>query len=499
MTAERGPASAGPCSVWLALLLGSTATTAGAQDQEDTRRILDQRLQRQAIEQEQNLLKDELARDRPTITIDSQTYTVEHNANDVGRALYLSLQNKQWTAAAHFLAEYLTLPDRDPMLVHYAQGVLSRVRGRYHHAEREFRALLRLQSDFLPGRLELARVLFEDQQDLEAAELFAAIADALDESDPKTAGVRQTVDTFRQALADRRAWTGTFALGPGWSDNVNRTSASRTCLWADDQGHCFIERNLPDAIVATDYEYEGSLAKRLPVHGSHGIYLRSLVFGQSYRDYSDYNELTSVTQVGYSYRSARHSIALAPSFDHYALGNSTLYGAWGVHGEWSYTLSSRSMLKLEGDWKDLRYQREDYALGYDGPSSSADLTYYRSLSPRWTVFGGVDVVESDTPYEVSSYLQMGVRGGASLQWTDGFTGTLFVSYRHRDYAAYSALLEAQRRDDEQNYTVILNAQRWKFFGMTPGFTLRHNRVKSNIDWLYTYDKNAIGLKLERQF
>lgn len=495
----QGPASAGPCSLWLALLLGCTTITAGAQEQEDTRRILEQRLQRQAIEQEQSLLKDELARDRPTITIDGQTYTVEHNANDVGRALYLSLQNKHWTAAAHFLAEYLTLLDRDPMLLHYAQGVLSRVRGRYHDAEHEFRALLELQPDFLPGRLELARVLFEDQQDREAARLFADIAGSIDQSDPKTAGVRQTVETFRQALTDRQAWSGTFALGPGWSDNVNRTSASRTCLWGDDQGNCFIERNLPDAIVDTDYEYEGSLAKRLPVRGNHGIYLRSLLFGQSYRDYSDYNELTSLTQVGYSYRSGRHSIALAPSFDYYALGNSTLYGAWGVHGEWSYTLSSRSMLKLEGDWKDLRYRREDYALGYDGPSRSADLTYYHSPSPRWMVFGGIDVVDSDTPYEVSSYLQLGVRLGASLQWPDGFTGTFFASYRRRDYAAYSALLAATRRDDEQNYTVILNAQRWQFFGMTPGITLRHNRVKSNIDWLYSYDKNAIGLKLERQF
>lgn len=34
--------------------------------------------------------------------------------------------------------------------------------------------------------------------------------------------------------------------------------------------------------------------------------------------------------------------------------------------------------------------------------------------------------------------------------------------------------------------------------MTPGFSLRHNRVESNIDWLYSDYKNAISLKLERQ-
>lgn len=454
-SAERGPASAGPCSVvlaYLVLLLSSIATTAVAQEQDE-----------------------------------------------VGRALYLSLQSRQWPAATHFLTEYLTLPDRDPMLVHHAQGVLARVNGRYHDAAREFRSLLELQPDFLPGRLELARVLFEDQQDREAAELFAAIAHSIDESDAKTAGVRQTVETFRRVLANRSDWTGTFAFGPGWNDNVNRTSASRTCLWADTDGYCFIERNLPDAIVDTGYEYEGSLVKRLPIRGNHGVYLRSLLFGQSYSDHGDYNELTSITHAGYSYRSGRHTITLGPSFDYYALGDSALYGAQGVHGEWSYTLSARSMLKLAGDWKEMSYRRQDYAQGYDGPLRTVEITYFRSLGPRWTVFGGLDIATTDTPYEVSSYQQTGVRVGSSLQWLDGFTATLFASYRRRDYAGYSALLEGQRRDHEQNYTVVLNARRWQFFGMTPGLALRHNRVKSNIDWLYSYDKNAVGLKLERQF
>jgi hypothetical protein len=488
-----------PFAIVIALLGALSSALAVAQEQEDARRLLEQRLDRQALEQEHELLKDEVDRERPTITVDGRIYTVEHNASDVGRALYLSLQQRQWPAAAHFLDEYLTIPGRDPMLVHHAQGVLARVQGRYHDAEREFRAVLELQADFLVGRLELARVLFEDQQDREAAELFASIADSIDTSDPKTAGVRRTVGTFRQALAGRRNWGGTFAVGPAWSDNVNRTSASRTCLWADDAGNCFIERNLPDAIVATGYDYDASLGKRLPLRGNHGFYLRSLLFGQSYRDHGDYNELTSTTQLGYSYRSGRLNFALAPSFDFYALGNSALYGASGVHGEWGYLLSSRSMLKLEADWKELRYRRQDYAAAYNGPSRSVDLTYFRGIGPRWTLFGGLDVMKSDTPLEVSSYVQKGLRVGALLQWPDGFTGTLFASYRRRQYQAYSGLLQAQRRDDEQNYTVVLSAPRWKLFGMTPSMALRHNRVRSNIDWLYTYRKNAISLKMEREF
>lgn len=488
----------GALTTLLILLTCLASVPLRAQNQEDMRRMLDQRLQRQTLERERALLKDEQNGARPTLIVDGQTYTIEHNANDVGRALYLSLQQQQWKLSAIFLDEYLNLPDRDPKLVHYAQGALARIHGRYREAENEFRALLTLQPDFLPGRLELARVLFEDQQDREATAMFENIATGIDATNPSTEGVRKTLSTFRQALENRNAWHGSFALGPAWTNNVNRTSASQTCLlFVEDT--CFIDRRTPDAIVSKGSDYDASLDKHWALHGHHGLYVRSLLFGQSYLDNSAYNELNLTAQTGYAYRSGRHNIALASSFDYYALGNKTLYGAWGVHGEWTYVASTNSLLKLEGDWKDLRYRRADFAVNYDGAMRSLYATYFRSLGPRWTVFGGVDVTDSAARQEVYGYLQKGIRLGASLQWPAGFSSTLFGSRRWRDYGAYSALLGARRDDREDNYTLIVKASRWAFAGFTPLLTLRYNRVKSNVDWLYSYDKNVASLKLERTF
>lgn len=469
---------------------------APAQSQDDTRRMLDQRNQGQASERERALLKDELDAERPTISVDGKSYTVAHTANDVGRALYLSLQNRQWPAVQHFLQEYLTLADRDPLLVHYAQGAVARNGGHYREAEREYRALLALRPDFLPGRLELARVLFEDQQDREAEQAFAAIEASIDASDPKTEGVRSSVASFRQALAGRRDWNGAFALGPAWSDNVNRTSASSVCLLLMD-GRCFFSRSTPEAISAAGYDYDASVDRRLPLRGHHGLYLRSLLFGQGYRDNGAYNELTSISQAGYSYRSGRHTLALAPTFEYYALGNDALYGAWGAHAEWSWTLSPRSLLKLEGDWKDMRYRRGDYAGSYDGVVRSAYATYFRSLGTRWTVFAGADLTDSAVAQPAESFLQKGVRLGGSLQWPDGFSGTLFASYRRRDYGAYSAVLGARRDDAEQGYSFVLRAPRLGIAGFVPLLTLRRSHVRSNVDWLYSYDRNTVSLKLER--
>ncbi|TNL09682.1 hypothetical protein CYD30_12625 [Kosakonia cowanii] len=472
-----------------------------AQDRDDTRRFLEQNVERQATNRERELLKDEVSPppgQRPTLTINGQVYQVERTASALGQALYLSLQYHQWAAAKQFLSEYLTLPDRDPLLVHYAQGTLARVQGQMRQAEAEFRALLELQPGFLPGRLELARVLFEDAQERESDEIFADILSSIDASDPKTAGVRKTIETYRGALKQRRAWTGSFSFGPSWSDNVNRTSASRTCLLADNTGFCYYERTLPDAIKASGPDFDATLQKRIPLRGHHGLYTRSLLYGTQYRNHGDYNETTFTTQAGYSYRDSRQQIALAPSFEYYEWGNDALYGAWGLHGEWSYTLSPVSLVKLEGDYKDLRYRRELYAWNFNGAQSSVYASYFRDLGRGWTVFGGIDFVDSTAKEDVNAYQQKGARIGASVQ-VSGFQGTLFAAYRHRDYDIYNPLVEARRKDDEQNYTFVLKAPRWQLAGFVPSLTVRHNRVKSNVDWLYSYDRNDVSLKFEHTF
>lgn len=479
------------------LLLLAMAGNAHAQ-QEDTRRLLEQGALRQSQQREQQLLDSAVDGERPSLTVNGTTYRIEHNANDVGQALYLMLQNRQWQMARQFLAEYETLPERDPLLLHYARGVLARVAGDHTKAVSELNEVLALKPDFLLARLELARTLFEDQRDGESEQLFDAIAASLDDADERNAGVRATVAVFQQALRNRRSWEGTFSLGPQWSDNVNRTSASRICLFHVGND-CLVDRQTPEPITAAGLDYDAALNRRQPLSGHHGVYLRSLLYGQSHRDAAAYNEASFATQAGYSYRSARHSVALAPSFDYYAWGNRTLYAAWGAHAEWSWTHSRSGMLKVELDWKDLRYRNAVLADNYDGASKALYATYFRALDSRWTLFGGLDISEVGAPLAINAYLQRGARLGASLQWPAGINTTLMGSARQRRHGAYSALLEQRREDNEQYFTLIVRATRWALGGFTPVLTLRRNVVRSNVDWLYSYDKHTASLKLERAF
>lgn len=465
------------------------------QQQDDMRRLLEQRNQAQSDAREREIMKEETDKARPTMVVEGHEYTVAHNANDVGRALYIALQNKQWSAAQSLLDEYLTLANRDPLLVHYAQGAIARLHGDYARAQAEYAALLDLKADFLPGRLELARVFFEDQQNAEARALFDAIEQSIDRSDPKTVGVLGSIDNFQQALVERDRWQGTAALGPAWSDNVNRTSASSNCLISLD-GQCYFNRSTPDAAKSFGFEYDAAIEKRWSMKGHHGVYARTTLFGQGYRDNSQFNEVTAVMQSGYSFKSGRNAFVLAPSFEYYGLGNHTLYGAPGLHAEWSWTMSPTSLIKLEGDWKRLGYRRQDYGTYLDGEITSVFANVFKSFGERWMGFAGIDAVKSQTEEEADGFFQRGVRLGGSLQWPKGVQMTLFASSRWRSYGAYSAVLEARRRDHEQGYTLILRAQHLSWAGFSPVLTFRRNQVKSNIDWLYSYDRDAVSLKFE---
>lgn len=145
--------------LWLlAWLLISQAMP--AQTLEDNQLRLNQSGQRRSASRDRSLLED-----TDTLRVDGREYTVAPTVSDIGQAIYIALGRQQWTDASRFLRRYAVMSGADPMLLHYARGGLARHKGHLRQAEREYRALLALQPDFLPGQLELARVLFENQRD----------------------------------------------------------------------------------------------------------------------------------------------------------------------------------------------------------------------------------------------------------------------------------------------------------------------------------------------
>ncbi|WP_299008480.1 surface lipoprotein assembly modifier, partial [uncultured Caulobacter sp.] len=76
---------------------------------------------------------------------------------------------------------------------------------------------------------------------------------------------------------------------------------------------------------------------------------------------------------------------------------------------------------------------------------------------------------------------------------------LMGSYRHRRHRAYSELFEAQRRDRQFNVIGIARLPILKLGPLVPEIVVQHNRVTSNIDWLYSYKRTTASVRLSYAF
>ncbi|WP_060493362.1 MULTISPECIES: surface lipoprotein assembly modifier [unclassified Pseudomonas] len=464
---------------------------------QDTNLRLNQSIEYRANRQERELLKDEIA--GTTLVIDGQTYRVENNLDDLGRALYVSVQRQQWAAVTAFRARYVALSGHDRMLLAYADGALARSRGDLEQAEAHYRQLLTLQGDFLPGQLELARVLFENRKDRESAEAFRQISQSLGPADARNQGLGNTVDSFIEALDHRESWQGSLAIGPTWNDNLNQSSESTTHYRLEtSDGVYLVERKMPKAVSAQGIDYEATLNKRVALSGHHGVFGRALAYGQAYDKESKYNEDTFIGNTGYSYQDGRNQYSLGPQFEYNRIGSDPMYSAWGLRGEWMHNLSATRMLKLEGEYKDMAYRRQA-ADTYDGSAASVYATLWQALPQQWVLFGGFDLTDRNTRDATEAYFQRGLRLGVAKDFGIGLSTVLFASWRTRQYDAYSALLDDRRHEEEQGYTFIVRAPGLAFHDLVPSLTFKYNKVNSNVDWLYSWERNSVSLKLEKQF
>lgn len=480
-----------------ALTNTATAQTSGSAD---TRLRLDQQRDRQSAEAERQLLKDadDLGGVPSAIEIDGKTYTVANTVNEIGEALYISVARRQWADVRRFLNAYLAFEERDPMLVAYARGALARTAGKLGEAEHQYRALLGLQPDFVPGQLELARVLFENHKDREARRLFETARAVLADDGDKAAGVLRTIDSFTQALTKRRGWQGSVAIGPGYSSNLNQSSASYACLLAANDGTCLVDRKVPDPIQAAGINFESNVSRRIPLRGHSGFTGRALFYGDIYPGHGRYSQTTLTTQLGYDYRTARASFTLSPSFDLGSLGSDILYDAIGIRAETMVNPSATSAIRIEASRRWFNYRLPSYR-NYDGALTEALLTGWKVLPRGWALFAGPDFVAKEADDPINAYRQYGLRLGVNKQFRRAVSLLAFASFRQRDYRAYSELLEAKRRDREQNYIANIRFPALRFANLTPSLLVQHSRVSSNVDWLYSYRKTSVAMRMDYAF
>ena len=489
---------------FLCLFLLVPAVVYAAEDQ-DIRLRLEQDLLQQTSERQQALQAQQQLDQLPVMVINGENMVVSHNIHDLGHGLYVAIMQKQWQAARIYLAHYEQLASYDAALAQFAHGALARAQGERDTAEQYFHQALKLQPENLMIQLELARLFTEQQKNQAAQQIFIQVKEKLLENkSPSSVPILNTVDIYLKGLEQREAWQGTLSLGIRHASNIN-SSSEKSSSWIryaqDAEGNQIpveqVTRQTDKAIIADGLDYEATFNKRWSLDGQHGVLFKGFAYGRSYDEHANYNEMTFNLNAGYSYQTPQNQILLAPVFEHRRYQNQSLSNAWGARAEWLHIINPSAALKLEAEAKEITNRQ--YA-NQSGDEYAAFATLWKTLPQQWTLFAGVDAVDhrSEEQY-FTAYQQMGIRFGISKKFDSGLHTTLFSAVRWRDYAKYNAVLEDQRRDFEQNYTLLISAPQWQFYGITPNMMYQYHHNKSNVDWLYSYQKSNLSLKLDYRF
>ncbi|AKH64274.1 MULTISPECIES: porin family protein [Photorhabdus] len=469
---------------------------------EDTGRRLWHNVQQNLQEQEKEIVTDETVNentDHLSIVLNGQTFSVDNNVNEVGQALYLAINHQQVKDVERFLPMYQKLPGHDSQLVHFAQANLARSQGDLVAAEQHYQTVLHQQPDFTRAKLELARVYYENQKNREASLLFNEISAANHDNENKLPpAVIKNITSYQDAIELRNAWRGSFAVGYIFNDNTNMSpNKPPFCKEYAENGSCIVERKLPLAKKANGISYDATLRKIYQLSGHHGISLRSMTYGESYRNHSEENENTTSAYLGYNYKAQKNDFLIGPIIEFNHVGNHSRYRTTGMKTEWMNILSKNLALNLEGEYKQFRYHKLYNHNDGNMTSVYATLSYY--LTDQTITFTGGDWVNKTSVEKADDYQQKGIRAGISTQLYPGINAVVFTVLRQRQFGDYSVPLGARRKDNEQLYSAIISMPKFDVFGLTPVITYRYRKNNSNVDWLYSYNKNEVLIKFEKYF
>lgn len=414
---------------------------------------------------------------------------VAEDIDELTLALLQAANAYDGQALRRLLAEYEQRVGHDEDMVLFARATLAVQQDNLKEAVRLYRLLLVRYPDFVRGKLDLARLLFVDKQNREAAALFAQA-----DSEVTHAVVKEKIASYRAALRERDDWNGSLAVGLETVSNLNQSSEKtvyreQNVCTAGSAGVSCISVQVPasaaSAIRAWGAVYEAAVDRRLSLSGSHGLQMNAYALGRIYHGLGDYHEHYLGLAMGYSYQDRRHTLGVRPVYRLTFLGQSLQKRGAGLQLEGSREWANGAYMNVQLEHLQERYVGREYRR-FDGGQTSLWLYMAKDLPANWMMFGGYDYLRKDSVEAVDSYRRHGVRVGLAKQ-LPFVVLSADVAMRRVKYQDYHAWL-GTRRDDRE--TVYRASARFSIpkTRLTPMLEYEYSRNQSS-SWVNAY-RNA---------
>lgn len=434
---------------------------------------------------DQLLLPDDLS-----IKLNGENYTLKNNAQDLGQAIYLAINHRQFQDVQRLLPRYQQLTDADPLLILFAKAEIAKTQNHYPEAIAHYQQILALSPKFLRIKLELARAYFDDNQNKESLALFQNLIN--DETLALPASVKQTIQQFISAIENRTAWSGSLSFGYKSNSNINQVP-DKNKIWEVPGGTL----KMDNPIASSGLTYDASLSKIIPISGHHSLQIKGTSYGDRYPHYAEFSENTTSLAALYRFNDANTTVAVGPLVELKTVNEKRRYLGIGGKIEADYQFSPNMILSMSADHQQLHYQKPyDSA---DGNRSSLHLTGVYGITPDTSLFLGADATRLTTEVRSDDYDQLGVRGGFYTVITPDVHLLALATYRESQFQAFNYLLNVKRHDREAMYFARLNFPNYSFFTFTPYTSYRFRDNRSSADGIYSYHQHEISIGLETRF
>ncbi|WKS99747.1 surface lipoprotein assembly modifier [Gallibacterium salpingitidis] len=415
------------------------------------------------------------------------------SANVLAKQIDLAIYQNDIPQLYILLEKYRSVPDaeKNTILELFAESVLAKAQQDYTTAIRLLREILAQNPALNPVRIELAKVLFLDQQNNEAEMQFKQA-----KSDHIPPQVEQLINLYLNAIQQRNSWYSYINTYYVQTKNVNNTASSRNI---ENTGFIKNDDMLPQS--AHGIAFNLTIGKDSNLSQSHYLALVNNFSGKYYWDKHDYTDIQNRLSVGYKRKSAAQQFAILPFYEWRWLANKRYQQNSGLSLEWSKWLNNNLQLSANWEYSRNRYPTNQNLNGYNQLFSTTLLWLPNSTQ---LFYLGTDFQLEKTRVKQYSNRTHSVRTGWKQEWRAGISTQLNLSFSQRKFQDKAVLggilpLNKVRQDKIYNASLTLWKRDWHYWDITPKLRLTWKKQASNISTMYSYSDKNINLLFEKSF
>ncbi len=398
---------------------------------------------------------------------------------------------------ANLLEVYRNFPDRDPIMVLFAEGKIAALTENYSEAIDKYRKILAQNPNLNPVRIELAIALFNQKQDGAAKEQFEKAQTASDL--PPQA--KALIGAYLEALQEHDSWNVDFSFNYLRDTNVNNTGSGRQVVLENGGVLTRSEQMLPQ--TAHGLAYSLDISRDFNLWGSNYLAVGNEFRGKSYWDNHEYDDLSNRSYIGYVHKTAKQNFRIKPFYEKRWYSGESYRWSNGVRVEFSRWLNPNWQISTVGEFAKQRYFD---GTAQNGNNKMASSTLLWARTPKQFFYVGSDFIVERTQVRQYSSDSKSVRVGWGQEWGWGVSSRMSLSAMKREYKDIAKLgninlfsFGKAREDKIWGVNLTLWKRDWHLMGITPKLQFSWHKQDSNIPEMYSYTQKNMNVVFEKTF